>query len=82
MGHMRKKGPAEETNQLAEYRKRLQKEKRQSQCYVEISVSDIPENAHIRPIYELAGQIVTAEPERYEELIDCLRGYKHKGDES
>ena len=81
MDHLQDEKHMKERARLAEYRRFLVQERRQALYYVVISASDIPENAHIRPIYDLTGQILTAEPERYAELLDKLQGLKCEGDE-
>lgn len=70
--HLQSKEHEKERTQLMERRRRLVQERRRSQRYVEIPASDIPGNAHARPIYDLPGQIVTVEPERYEQLLGKL----------
>lgn len=72
LGHLQSEGHEEERARLMERRRYLMQERRRSQRYVEICASDIPGNAHARPIYDLPGQIVTVEPERYEQLLGKL----------
>lgn len=82
LGHIQDDEHTEERNRLAEQRRRLVRERRQAQFYVVIPASDIPENAHIRPLYDMPGQILTAEPEWYAELLETLQACQNKGDES
>lgn len=73
LGHLQSEGHEEERARLMERRRHLVQERRRSQHYVEIRASDIPGNVHARPIYDLPGQIVTAEPQWYAELLGKLQ---------
>lgn len=76
LAHLSGKGHEEERARLIERRRYLVQERQRSQHYVEVPASDIPGNAHARPIYDLPGRIVTVEPERYEQLLGRLRAQR------
>lgn len=54
------------------YRSLLEK-KAQAERYVEIRQADIPDSAAARPIYNFPGEVITAEPKLYAELLERLR---------
>lgn len=72
LNHLQSQKHEEERNRLMERRKLLVQERRRSLRYVEVPLSDIPGNVRARPIYDLCGQVVTVEPERYAQLLDRL----------
>lgn len=72
MEHIRSEERAEERKRLIECRRRLLQERRKSQYYIAVSPSDLPPDAHARPIYDLPGQIVAVGQKRYAELLDRL----------
>lgn len=82
MERTQNKGSVQKQRQLAECRRRLLKEKRHAQCYVEIAESDLPENVRARPVYSLPGQVVTVGPERYAQLLERLQRHEEKDEES
>lgn len=63
----------EEKAMLEEKRRVLMQKKSQSQRYVKIPASDIPENASARPIYDFPRQIITVSPSQYAELLAKLQ---------
>lgn len=58
---------------LQKKRKMYQVKRQRAERYVEIPPEDVPEEANVRPIFSLSGEIVEVEPQQYRRMLNKLR---------